>query len=112
MIRASMVPISWRKCVFRRLMSSKGKGAKVSETDTTLDLNSIIPVNILKDGTHPALQDVSEYPEWLFKLMDEGPPLEELHRTGFTNLELDQQRRYLKLGKRRIIKSRNAEKGV
>nr|CCA22133.1 conserved hypothetical protein [Albugo laibachii Nc14] len=111
MMRSSMVSNSLRRYVFRRLLSSK-KGAKDPETDTTIDLSSIIPVNIFKDGTHPPLKEVSEYPEWLFKLVDEGPPLEELDRTGFTNLQLDQQRRYLKLGKRRIIKSKNAEKEI
>lgn len=89
---------------------AKGKGGAAAVVEEDVDLTRVVPVNIFKDGAHPELKDPKEYPEWLFSLLDTHPPLGELERTGFDNLSLEGQRRYLTLGNRRFIKQSNAGK--
>lgn len=88
----------------------KGKGAAAAVVEEDVDLSKVVPINILKEGAHPELQDPKEYPAWLFSLLDTKPPLGELERTGFDNLPLEEQRRYLTLANRRFVKQNNAAK--
>ena len=92
-----------------RSFAGKGKGGAVV-VEEVVDLTKVVPTNIFKDGTHPELKDKSEYPEWLFTLLDPKPTLDELERAGFDNLKLEDQRRYLVLLNRRLIKTSNADK--
>lgn len=92
-----------------RSFAAKGKGG-AAVAEEVVDLMKVVPTNILKDGAHPELKDKAEYPEWLFTLLDPKPTLGELERTGFDNLEMEEQHRYLVLLNRRTIKANNAEK--
>lgn len=38
----------------------------------------IVPVNIYKDKEDPPIKDDSEYPDWLWELVDPQPTLKEL----------------------------------
>ncbi|TYZ58727.1 hypothetical protein PybrP1_011801 [[Pythium] brassicae (nom. inval.)] len=89
----------------------KGKGgASNAIVEEPVDLARFVPTNIFKEGQHAELKDPSEYPEWLFKLLDPQPTLGELERAGFETLELEGQRRYLNLGNRRRVKNNNTDK--
>ncbi|GMF35936.1 unnamed protein product [Phytophthora lilii] len=92
-----------------RSFAAKGKGAAAA-VEEVVDLTKVVPTNILKDGAHPELKDKSEYPEWLFTLLDPQPTLGELERAGFDNLDMEQQHRYLVLANRRAVKATNADK--
>ena len=92
-----------------RSLAAKSKGGAAA-VEEVVDLTKVVPTNILKDGTHPTLLDKSEYPEWLFTLLDPKPTLGELERTGFDNLEMEDQHRYLVLLNRRGVKAMNADK--
>jgi large subunit ribosomal protein L54 len=91
-----------------RSFAAKGKGGAAVEE--VVDLTKVVPTNILKDGQHPELKDKSEYPDWLFTLLDPKPTLGELERAGFDSLEMEDQHRYLVLLNRRTIKAVNADK--
>ncbi|RLN86415.1 hypothetical protein BBJ28_00023984 [Nothophytophthora sp. Chile5] len=84
----------------------KGKGG-AAVVEEVVDLTKVVPTNILKDGSHPELKERSEYPEWLFTLLDTKSTLGELERAGFDNLELEEQRRFLTLANRRVVKTNN-----
>lgn len=88
----------------------KGKGGASAVVEEAVDLTRFVPTNIYKEGQHAELKDPSEYPPWLFKLLDVQPTLGELERSGFDNLELEQQRRLLTLANRRLVKGNNANK--
>ncbi|KAG7376830.1 Mitochondrial ribosomal protein L54 [Phytophthora pseudosyringae] len=92
-----------------RSFAAKGKGGAAAAAEV-VDLTKVVPTNILKDGAHPELKDKSEYPEWLFTLLDPKPTLGELERAGFDSLEMEEQHRYLVLLNRRTVKGNNAEK--
>ncbi|DAZ99000.1 TPA: hypothetical protein N0F65_011255 [Lagenidium giganteum] len=88
----------------------KGKGGAAAVVEEVVDLTRYVPVNIMKDGQHPELKEPSQYPEWLFTLLDVQPTLGELERKGFDNLTLEEQRRLLTLSNRRTVKDNNAAK--
>ncbi|CAI5741899.1 unnamed protein product [Hyaloperonospora brassicae] len=92
-----------------RSFAAKGKGGAAA-VEEAVDLTKVVPTNILKDGTHPSLLDRAEYPAWLFTLLDPQLTLGELERTGFDNLEMEAQHRYIVLLNRRSVKAANAEK--
>ncbi|CAI5728218.1 hypothetical protein KXD40_007244 [Peronospora effusa] len=104
-VRCCMKPLT----AGARSFAGKGKGG-AAVVEEAVDLMKVVPTNIFKDGTHPELKDKSEYPEWLFTLLDPKPTLGELERAGFDNLELEDQRRYLVLLNRQLIKTSNADK--
>ncbi|GLD98074.1 hypothetical protein PINS_up006771 [Pythium insidiosum] len=94
----------------RTFAAPKKGGGAAAVVEEVVDLTRFVPVNIYKEGSHPELKDKSEYPEWLFKLLDEKPTVGELERAGFDNLSLEDQRRYLTLTNRKIVKQNNAAK--
>jgi large subunit ribosomal protein L54 len=100
-----------RMCIRSYASPSKGKGgAHAAIVDEVVDLTRFVPTNIYKEGSHPELKPESDYPEWLFTLLDVKPTLGELERQGFDNLDIDDQRRLLSLANRKFIKSNNAAK--
>lgn len=88
----------------------KGKGGSAAIVEEVVDLTRFVPTNIYKEGSHPELKDKADYPEWLFTLLDEKRPLGELERAGFDSLDLEDQRRFLKLANRKFVKGNNAAK--
>ncbi|EPS71701.1 hypothetical protein M569_03059, partial [Genlisea aurea] len=66
--------------------------------------------NILKDGQDPKILPDSEYPEWLFRLLDKRPPLSELKRKDPESLPFEDLKRLVKLDNRARIKENNSLK--
>mmetsp|Transcript_5233 Transcript_5233/g.10447 ORF Transcript_5233/g.10447 Transcript_5233/m.10447 type:complete len:120 (+) Transcript_5233:135-494(+) len=81
-----------------------------------LKVGDVIPVGYLKDEKDPVVMKKEEYPSWVWSLPSStSPTLTSLIRkeaeTGeFNDLELAEQRRYIQLQQRRIIKEQNLEK--
>ncbi|KAL6769026.1 MRPL54 [Auxenochlorella protothecoides x Auxenochlorella symbiontica] len=69
-------------------------------------------VNILKNGTDPALKSDEELPAWLWELAQPEKPLTELQRHEFTELQSEEQRRWVKLETRAGIKANNVLKSA
>uniref|UniRef100_A0A7S1DTT5 Large ribosomal subunit protein mL54 n=1 Tax=Hemiselmis andersenii TaxID=464988 RepID=A0A7S1DTT5_HEMAN len=80
-----------------------------------IKVGSPIPgVNFLKDGKDPVYKEESEYPEWLFKLLDPKPTLRELNikfdEEGPEALSTQEYQRMLRLMNRGRIKEHNMAK--
>ena len=52
----------------------------------TYDLKTQIPVNLLKEGPEPTYKPDKEYPEWVFKLLEDPPMAAELLMGGVENM--------------------------
>lgn len=81
--------------------SSLGKEVKSTTT---------VGANILKDGTDPKVLDDSEYPDWLWRLLDKRPALSELRRKNIETLPFEDLKRFVKLDNRARIKENNFSK--
>ncbi|GLJ52802.1 hypothetical protein SUGI_1124830 [Cryptomeria japonica] len=61
----------------------KGGGAAAPAAPTIskeVKATTVYGANILKDGVDPPIKPDSEYPDWLWHLLDKHPPLSELQR--------------------------------
>lgn len=70
--------------------------------------STTVGANILKDGTDPPVKPDSEYPDWLWHLLDKQPPLSELERKDPNTMSFPELQRFVKLDNRRRIKENNA----
>ncbi len=66
--------------------------------------------NILKEGTDPKILPDSEYPDWLWHLLDKRPALSELRRKNIETLPYEDLKRFVKLDNRARIKENNSVK--
>ena len=66
------------------------------------DLKTQIPVNLLKEGPEPTYKADKEYPEWLFKLLEDPPMAAELLMRGVEHMS----QKELKTVRRRANKDR------
>ncbi|KAF9600278.1 hypothetical protein IFM89_005864 [Coptis chinensis] len=93
---------------------SKGGAAGVAPKDSTLakevKSTTTIGANTLKDGTDPKILADSEYPDWLWRLLDKHPALSELRRKNMESLPFEQLKRFVKLDNRARIKDNNSVK--
>lgn len=93
---------------------SKGGGAsdvpKGSSLSKEIKSTTVVGGNILKDGTDPKLVADSEYPDWLWHLLDKKPALSELRRKNTETLPYDDLKRFVKLDNRARIKENNSLK--
>ena len=90
---------------------SKGGGAdapKVSVLTKEMKSTTVFGANILKDGTDPKILPDSEYPDWLWHLLDKRPPLSELRRKDTQTLPYEDLKRFVKLDNRARMKENNA----
>ena len=71
------------------------------------DLKKQIPVNILKEGDEPVYKNDSEYPPWLWTLLEEKPLLDDLLMKGVENLTQPELKRILRASSKRRIKLAN-----
>ncbi|XP_004302085.1 PREDICTED: 54S ribosomal protein L37, mitochondrial-like [Fragaria vesca subsp. vesca] len=103
----------------RRALSAKAKkgskgGAgdapKASILDKEVKSTTVVGANILKDGTDPKILPDSEYPEWLWHLVDKRPALSELRRKDIETLPYEDLKRFVKLDNRARIKENNSLK--
>uniref|UniRef100_A0A0E0FAT4 Large ribosomal subunit protein mL54 n=1 Tax=Oryza meridionalis TaxID=40149 RepID=A0A0E0FAT4_9ORYZ len=89
-----------------------GKGAadaaKTPVLSKELKSTTVFGANILKEGSDPKLQPDSEYPEWLWHLLDKRPMLSELRRKDAKTLPYEDLKRFVKLVNRARIKEQNA----
>ncbi|XP_062202990.1 large ribosomal subunit protein mL54-like [Phragmites australis] len=89
----------------------KGGAADAAKTPAlTKELKSttVFGANILKEGSDPKIQPDSEYPDWLWHLLDKRPVLSELRRKDPKTLPYEDLKRFVKLDNRSRIKENNA----
>lgn len=94
--------------------SSKGGAAadapKASILSKEVKSTTTVGANILKEGADPKITADSEYPDWLWCLIDKHPPLSELRRKNVETLPYDDLKRFVKLDNRARIKENNSIK--
>ncbi|KAF4391990.1 hypothetical protein F8388_004319 [Cannabis sativa] len=107
--------------VFRRTFAAgaKKKGAKggaagdapkASILSKEVKSSTVVGANILKEGVDPKVLADSEYPDWLFHLIDKRPALSELRRRNVETLPYEDLKRFVKLDNRARIKENNSIK--
>ncbi|QCD92890.1 Ribosomal protein L37 [Vigna unguiculata] len=93
---------------------SKGGGAadapKASTLSKEVKSSTVVGANILKEGTDPKILPDSDYPDWLWHLLDKCPALSELRRKNIETLAYDDLKRFVKLDNRARIKENNTVK--
>ncbi|XP_020229023.1 54S ribosomal protein L37, mitochondrial [Cajanus cajan] len=93
---------------------SKGGGAgdapKASTLSKEVKSSTVVGANILKEGTDPKIQPDSEYPDWLWHLLDKRMALSELRRKNIETLPYEDLKRFVKLDNRARIKENNSVK--
>lgn len=91
----------------------KGGGAdapKASTLSKEVKSTTVVGANILKDGADPKILPDSDYPDWLWHLLDKHPPLSELKRKNLETLPYEDLKRFVKLDNRARIKENNSLK--
>lgn len=93
---------------------SKGGGSadapKESMLSKEVKSTTVVGANILKEGTDPKVLPDSEYPDWLWHLLDKRPALSELRRKDIETLPYEDLKRFVKLDNRARIKENNSIK--
>eukprot|EP00296_Roombia_truncata_P002191 JP438107.1.p1 GENE.JP438107.1~~JP438107.1.p1 ORF type:complete len:115 (+),score=22.07 JP438107.1:30-374(+) len=94
---------------FVRHKADKGKPATIAEGQG-FD-GKTIRVNVFKDQKDPEVLPDSEYPSWLFDLINpaENPSLKDLNDMDYVALPLEMKRRSLRLDNRQTIRKANEE---
>lgn len=91
---------------------SKGGAAadapKTSSLSKEVKSTTVVGANILKDGSDPKILPDSEYPDWLYHLLDKRPALSELQRKEAEALSYEDLKRFVKLDNRARIKENNS----
>ncbi|XP_051117272.1 54S ribosomal protein L37, mitochondrial [Andrographis paniculata] len=93
--------------------ASKGAASnapKASLLTNEVKSTTLFGGNILKDGQDPKLLLDSEYPDWLWHLVDKRPALSALRRSDPETLSYDDLKRLVKLDNRARIKENNSLK--
>ena len=92
----------------------KGGGAsdapKGSSLTKEIKSTTVVGANTLKDGSDPKILPDSDYPDWLWHLLDKRPALSELRRKNVETLPYDDLKRFVKLDTRGKIKENNSIK--
>ncbi|CAL1391515.1 unnamed protein product [Linum trigynum] len=83
---------------------------KASSLSKEVKSSTTVGANILKDGTDPKVMADSDYPDWLWHLLDKRPALSELRRKEKESLPYEDLKRYFKLETRAGIKENNSIK--
>ncbi|KAI4350558.1 hypothetical protein L6164_005005 [Bauhinia variegata] len=93
---------------------SKGGGPsdapKASILSKEVKSTTVVGANILKEGADPKILPDSEYPDWLWHLLDKRPALSELRRKNIEKLPYEDLKRFVKLDNRARIKENNSVK--
>lgn len=93
---------------------SKGGAASTAPKASTLSKEvkstTVFGANILKDGQDPKILQDSEYPDWLWHLLDKRPALSELRRKDLETLPYEDLKLFVKLDNRARIKENNSIK--
>ncbi|KAI5081559.1 hypothetical protein GOP47_0001302 [Adiantum capillus-veneris] len=78
--------------------------------DKAVRAKTVLAANILKEGADPSIRPDSEYPTWLFPLLNRPLPLSELDRLNPETMTMPELQRFVKLDNRRRIKENNTVK--
>ena len=94
---------------------AKAKKAKVESpvgptVEKEIRNKSVLGENILKEGADPPVRPDSEYPNWLFSLLDRPLALSELERRDAQSMTMHELHRFVKLENRRRVKENNSLK--
>ncbi|KZV33621.1 hypothetical protein F511_22260 [Dorcoceras hygrometricum] len=92
---------------------SKGGAAtapKASTLSKEVKSTTVFGANILKDEQDPKILPDSEYPDWLWHLLDKRPALSELRRKDLETLPYEDLKLFVKLDNRARIKENNSIK--
>lgn len=122
--RVKLITGSTSRDVFRRAFAAaaaskakkggKGGGAsdapKGSSLSKEIKSTTVVGANTLKDGADPKILSDSDYPDWLWHLLDKRPALSELRRKNVETLPYDDLKRFVKLDTRAKIKENNSVK--
>lgn len=95
----------FRRCIASSTSASakaKGGGGGGGSAEK-FDLTKDIPVNLKQGGEEPQYLDDSEYPAWLFELLEEDPTIEELKSRGPENLSYKELKRVIRAERRNKI---------
>ncbi|KAJ4827321.1 hypothetical protein Tsubulata_003271 [Turnera subulata] len=122
-LRGILIPKEVGQILDRRAFSAgaskkKGKGGgaadapKGSTLSKEVKSTTTVGANILKDGTDPKVLADSEYPDWLWHLLDKRPALSELKRKSAETLPYEDLKRFVKLDNRARIKDNNSVKAT
>jgi hypothetical protein len=82
-------------------------GAAAAAAEEKYDITKVVPVNILKEGSEPEYKADSEYPPWIFKLLEERPVLDDLLLPGIEKMSPESMKRALRMVSKRRIKAAN-----
>jgi hypothetical protein len=101
--------------VGQKAPAKKGGGGGAAATpafvEEKVDLKVKIPVNIAKDGADPEYKPDSEYPPWLFALLEEKPLLEDYVMRGLEHVKGREMKTVARLAnKKRILDGNNARR--
>ena len=92
---------------------SKGAASdapKASILSKEVKSTTVVGANILKDGADPKIMPDSEYPDWLWHLLDKRPALSELRRKNIETLPFEDLKCFVKLDNRARIKENDSVK--
>ncbi|XP_043695641.1 54S ribosomal protein L37, mitochondrial-like [Telopea speciosissima] len=87
-----------------------GDAPKASILSKEVKSSTVVGANTLKDGADPKIMADSEYPDWLWHLLDKKPALSELRRKNVETLPYEELKRFVKLDNRARIKDNNSLK--
>ncbi|KAL8522514.1 hypothetical protein ACS0TY_012617 [Phlomoides rotata] len=87
-----------------------GDGPQASLLTKEVKSTTVFGANILKDGQDPKILPDSEYPDWLWHLLDKHPSLSALRRKDVGSLPYEDLKRFVKLDNRARIKENNSMK--
>ncbi|KAL9691211.1 hypothetical protein QQ045_011630 [Rhodiola kirilowii] len=85
-----------------------GDGPKVSSLAKEVKSTTTVGANILKEASDPKVMADSEYPDWLWHLVDKRAALSELRRKKIETLPYEDLKRFVKLDNRARIKENNS----
>jgi large subunit ribosomal protein L54 len=84
-----------------------GGAAAAAPAAETFDLAKVVPCQLLKEGADPELQPDAAYPEWVFRLTEDRPLLEDLVMRGLEHVEPKDMKRVFRVANKRRIKAAN-----
>ena len=73
----------------------------------TFDLSKVVPCQLLKEGADPELQPDAAYPDWVFRLTEDRPLLEDLVMRGLEHVPEKDMKRVFRLANKQRIKLAN-----
>ncbi|CAA2979405.1 Probable sodium-coupled neutral amino acid transporter 6 [Olea europaea subsp. europaea] len=121
-LRSITIPKEVIRHVSSRTFATGGKAKKGSKGGAAADApkasilskevksTTVVGAIILKDGTDPIVLPDSEYPDWLWHLLDKRLALSELRRKDVETLPYEDLKRFVKLDNRARIKENNSLK--